>query len=285
MKTHHTQNGFSLLELLTVMSIMAILSTLAVAGYLSAVRGMAKQRAIGGVSNALVLARQRACTEATKTTVVCFNVWTGGELISGASTSEKRKACTPTYVICKTIGTFTYVNGNILGDEFTPLDRIFGLSLSVQEQQSAYASLRLYNLTRGGWSDVYPTVRRMPYQGGTDAGAMSFPATDPLRTEAPSILLCFDAKKTANIPGGWKVGDAYGIAVSPVAVLPKNIFFGGGLSPDSSNSESSTPPMLLFTFFPDGRAESKTVQLLSLEPTLATFKTIEVTTDGDVKTK
>jgi len=267
------------------MAVLAILSTLAVTGYLSAIRGMLKQRAATAVCNALVLARQRACTDAAKTSVACFNVWSGGD--KGESGLTKWKACSPTYVVCKSIGQFTLVNGNVLGDEFSPLDRMFGVSKSSGEQMaSGLAPLRLYNLTRGGWSDVYGTVTREAYPG---AVSPMFPATGRIDSgggDSLKVLLCFRAKTTVHMPGGWQVGDAYGVAVSPIATLPRTIYFGvnsagTSLSPESSSS-SSTPPMMQFDFYPDGHAEIGNVELLSIEPDLRRFKTIRVSSDGSV---
>ena len=55
--------GFSLLELLAVMSIMALLTTLAVTSYFSAVRGMGRRSAVNNLANTLIQARQRACMD------------------------------------------------------------------------------------------------------------------------------------------------------------------------------------------------------------------------------
>ncbi|MCL2104692.1 MAG: prepilin-type N-terminal cleavage/methylation domain-containing protein [Kiritimatiellaeota bacterium] len=287
MKTDFSKKGFSLLELLAVMAVLAILSTLAVTGYFSAIRGMLKQRSATAVSNALVLARQRACTEAVNTAVVCFNVWSGGE--QGKTGLEKWKACMPTYVVCKAIGQFTYVQSpggaGLLGDEFAPLDRMFGISSSVD---SNFTPLRLYNLTRGGWSDVSATVTREDYK---NQPIEKFPATGAnfSNDDERRVLLCFHAKAPVNMPGGWQVGDAYGVAVTPIAVLPKSIYFGsssggkgtaGSLHPDQDTSTSSR--MMQFMFYPDGRAEPGRVELLSLEPDLTRFKTVEVLADGTV---
>jgi len=275
-------SGFSLLELLAVMAILGILSTMAVTGYFSAIRGMVQQRAITGVTNALVLARQRACTDAVKTSVVCFNVWSGGE--QGKNGLEKWKACTPTYVVCKAIGQFTSVNGDELGDEFAPLDRMFSVS-DTFPNTTALAPIRLYNLTRGGWSDVYATAVRKAYPGAT----FEYPATAPIAANtAPKILLCLKAKKTVNMGGGWKVGDSYGVAVTPIATLPKAIYFGpnssgtGSLSPDASSGTAASPPMMLFTFYPDGHSDSGYVELYSLEPDLKRFRTIRLNEHGAV---
>jgi len=266
------------MELLTVMAIMALLSTLAVTGYFSAVRGMAKTRGVSGLMNALTLARQRACTDGAKTSVLCFNTWSGAESLPNASASEKRKACTPTYLICKAIGQLTYVSGNELGDEFTPLNRLFTLDNS--PNTSAPAPVRLYNLTRGGYSDVLQTVKRIPYPG--TAGSLISPENG--RPPYSSVLLCFTRKKTVGVSGDWKPGDTYGVAVSPVASLPKNVYFGSTLNPgiDSSSSKS----MVTVEFFPDGSATGGLLDIVMLRRTsdssLTRVSTVKVSTEGIV---
>jgi len=278
MKAHRKQKGFSLLELLVVMSIMAMLATLASAGYFSAVHGIAKQRAASGVVNALVFARQRACSDATKTVVIFYNAWSGAEMDT-SSTTEKRKAARASYVICKAIGQFTSVQGDLLGDEFSPVDRLFGISQNFPPSSSV-APIRLYNLTRGGWSDVYQTVKRDPYPGSSKFDS---PATGA-SLNAPAVLLQFKAKRTVP-PDCWKIGDSYGVAVSPVATLPKNIYFGSGLTPwDEDKGGTTTRPRLMYEFFPDGSAKglNEGIVLKSLDPDLKVFRRVKVSKDGEV---
>ena len=66
------RRGFSLLELLAVMSIMAMLSTLAVTSYFGAIRGMASRGAKKHFQNTLLLARQRACIDGARVRLMAF---------------------------------------------------------------------------------------------------------------------------------------------------------------------------------------------------------------------
>jgi len=245
MKTHHTHKGFTLLELLTVMAIMAMLSTLAATGYFAAVRGIAKQRGTTGLMNALTLARQRACTDGARTSVVCYNVW------SDASSSD-RKDCRPSYVICKVLGRFTDISGTQLADEFTPIDRLFNLPdyQGVSSSSVKTYPIRLYNLTRGGWSDVQQEVKRKPY-----GAHLGFPDRPGSTYETPEVLLYFTRRDGTQ----WEVGDAYGVAVSTVSSLPKNVYFGGTLMPTSPNSN-----VIIFEFRPDGLAEAGSASQIDL---------------------
>ena len=102
----------------------------------------------------------------------------------------------------------------------------------------------------------------------------------------PHVVHYFQVKKTTG--GAWKVGDIYGVPVSPVAKLPKTIFFGSfsgkntqgsTLNPDAMNYDS----MMVFTFKPDGTPITTTqeVELLSLDPDPKRFTKVEVNSYGD----
>jgi len=266
MKTHRTKKAFTLLELLTVMAIMALLTTLATTGYFAAIRGISKGRGAAGFVNALTLARQRACTDGVRTSVVCFNIW------SGAENTEGRKAATPSYVICTALGRFTYVNGNLLGDEFTPLDRMFNLP-DYQKTESLYP-IRLYNLTRGQWIDVKQEVSREFYRSDN----FRYPDRPDVNTGVtPRVLLQFTAKSSV----GWQVGDAYGVAVSAVSALPKGVYFGSPLAP----SGNTDVPPVIFEFYPDGQAKEKNIDLTMVNKSDAEpekFKKITVKTTGEI---
>ena len=63
----------------------------------------------------------------------------------------------PSYVICKSIGRITYVTGDNLVDEFTALDTVF----STDDLGPNYkGAMKLYNLSEGGFSYVYPWVHQ-----------------------------------------------------------------------------------------------------------------------------
>jgi len=193
------------------------------------------------------------------------------------TTTEKRRAVSPTYIICKTIGHITHVSGNYLGDEFSPLDRLFGVDNN--PRLDAPAPVRLYNLTRGGWADVLQTVRRMQYPGQS----LESPE-DTSIPNSPHVLLSFTVKRQ-NGPQ-WQVGDAYGVPVSPVATLPRNVYFGGTLDPDSSQGQN---PMVVFEFKPDGRAENEQIHLVMLNKSgdtgLSRVKTVSVSSDGTIRSQ
>jgi len=257
------------MELLAVMAIMGILSTLAVTGYFSAVRGMTRRRAVSNLVAAINQARQRASIDGTRTALICYNV----KHVVTPNVSDT-KTFSPTYVICKALGRVTCkdpssVSGGVplFGDEFTPLDKIFGAVSS----GFSFGSRRLYNLTTKDWSEVGDTVILGAYNLNLKSGLTG----ENLPTS--EMLWCFTKKSGGNAT--WNVGDLYGIEVSPPEILPKNIYFqtlgaGDGQitvlfdSDGCPKNESGTPTTVTISVF------DKTTEML--------FATLTVQTDGSV---
>lgn len=258
MKTMKKKNklGFSLMELLAVMAIMGILSTLAVTGYFSAVRSMARRRAVSNLMAALMQARQRACIDGTRTSLVCYNV-------KSEATSTDLKTITPTYVVCKALGRVTSIAGGKIGDEFTPLDTIFNMG------DSNFGSRRLYNLSRTGWTDVTAFVERDAY-----IGQMISPISGD-NFQNPELLWCFKKAPSGVDNAGWEVGDMYGVDVSPPASFPKNVFFGGNLSGGNNTAQINV------MFYPDGRAKPSNIEVVAQDGKNIATITVEAT--GNVK--
>jgi prepilin-type N-terminal cleavage/methylation domain-containing protein len=100
LQANRTRRGFSLLELLAVMTIMVMLSALAVTSYFAAVRGMARRGALKNLVNTLVLARQRACMESSCFSVIMFNE------VSGVNSGD----LTPSYIVAKGLGQLSYIS-------------------------------------------------------------------------------------------------------------------------------------------------------------------------------
>ncbi len=257
------RRGFSLMELLAVMSIMALLTTLAVISYFGAVRGMTRRSAVKHFANTLILARQRACMENSRISVVVFNEITG----------LKSDDVTPSYVICKELGRLTYIRNGSLVDEFTELDKIFG----TEKLSYTYrGSIKLYNLSRGKWSNVYPWVEPYPFRNNSGLSGRHSASGDP-RPQAGQTYMkpielssgytlpvfAFGINTTLQNPNAadndWEVGDAYGIEAGPVGALPRNFLF--------SELNKSVSDAITITFTPDGRAESaETIRIIETQP-------------------
>ncbi|MCL1921038.1 MAG: type II secretion system GspH family protein [Kiritimatiellaeota bacterium] len=278
------RDGFSLMELMAVMAVMALLATLGVTSYFSAIRGMNKRRAADNVHKTLVTARQRACVDAAQTQVLFFNVWSGAEKLpqNAGDDTKMLKALAPSYVVCKALGRVTFVQGDLIGDEFTPLDSLIGTARSLSEVKSSHGRMRLFNLTRGDWSDVYTKV--IPDVGPEISSPLAMTGAR-LNQAGDMMIWCFVKASAAsgghNVP--WEPGDIYGIEVTPLAALPQNVFFGGNLAPSANGGPDSRVQTI--RFFPDGGAEGGSVMLTSKEPTPWSFKrftSITVGSDGKV---
>lgn len=246
------------MELLAVMAIMGILSTLAVTGYFSAVRSMARRRAVSNLMAALMQARQRACIDGTLTSLVCYNV-------KSEATSSDLKTITPTYVVCKALGRVTSIAGGKIGDEFTPLDTIFNMGAS------NFGSRRLYNLSPRpgtGWTDVRAGVEIDAYLGD-----LKSPLSDD-NFENPKLLWCFNKAPGGVDSAGWQVGDMYGVDVSPPASFPKNVFFGGSLAGGNNTTQ------IKVMFKPDGTATGQNIEIVAQDG--KTIATIRVDSNGNV---
>ncbi len=242
------RTGFTLIELLAVMAIMATLATLAITSYFGAVRGMSRRSAISQVANTLLLARQRACMENSRVSVVFFNESTG----SGSTDF------TPSYVVCKEMGQVTYMTATHLVDEFNELDKTFGLKEIDVSEATYRGSIRLYNLTQGKWSEVYPWAEHYP---------LSYTSASGIPTTGESFINAFGLKKNQvaearnSNSAMWSVGDSYGIEVTAVATLPRHFIFGNMRS--SGNTYT-------ITFEPSGKADlTRGVSRLEIRETVA----------------
>lgn len=259
------KRGFTLLELLTVITIMVMLSSMAIASYFASVRGMTRRSAIKHLANTLVLARQRACMENARMSVMIFNEITGYD-------SKNNALVAPSFVICREIGQVTRYQGGMIYDEFTALDQYFG---SVREQSKLeddgkYSSIRLYNLAQGKWTCVFPKVLRRTITGVN------------LQDGTVANIPCFAFVKNNNVKNNgadasnWDVGSPYGIEVNPSTSLPKGFQF------TKLEDDISREPMHV-TFEPDGRIQNSSDTTIEIEEMLTRKTTkIKVRSDGTV---
>jgi prepilin-type N-terminal cleavage/methylation domain-containing protein len=272
-----TQSGFSMLELLAVMSIAALLTTLAVTSYFSAVRGMGRRSAVKHLANTLTVARQRACMDNARVSVVLFNE------VSGVDESGDMEM-TPSYVICKEMGRITYAAGSALGDEYTALDAIFGLERAegdpndYQGFDAKAGGIRLYNMTSGGSSYVYPLVRAhsLRTDSAYDRQQDRYHIREDTLERLDVNLFNFEINTTAGRnTATWRLGDAYGVEAAPVQNLPRGFRFSA-LGDNQSAFE-------YITFLPSGRAEFSrgSIRIEETRPPNRSV-TLSVTTEGKI---
>jgi len=233
--------GFSLLELLAVMAIMALLSTLAVTSYFGAVRGMSLRSAKRHFESALVQARQRACIDGTRVSLMAYN-----EIVSYDDQGKDIEDMAACYVVCKEIGRISYVSGNYLFDEFADLGQLFNVGDSRSTGNvMTEGGIRLYNLSRGTWTLVRPFVSTQ--EVGSAVQLLYTGRSHRFKAYAFQKQQGTGVQSSGSGSGTWEVGDSYGIEVSPVQFLPKGFLFSGLL-----DSESSLTDVKYVTFESDG---------------------------------
>ncbi|MEI7901015.1 MAG: type II secretion system protein [bacterium] len=257
--THAKRRGFSLLELLAVMSIMAMLSALAVTSYFNAVRGMARRSAVKHLANTLILARQRACMEGARVSVMLFN-----EVI-GYDTAGKAKLA-PSYVVCRELGRISYINQGVLVDEFSSLDKMFGTAVWSSDY---LGSIRLYNLSQGRWSNVYPSVQSPKPPDRLSAYQRNAQGQQVL-CDIPAFGFAINKKVKNPNDASWSVGDSYGLEVVPINSLPRGFEF--------DDLKANIDKVVYVIFQPDGSASAKKI---SIRTTLPPVVSSSVTVEGD----
>ena len=267
------RRGFSLLELLAVMSIMAMLTTLAVTSYFAAINGMARRSAVKHVVNSLILARQRACMEGTRVSVMFFNEFKGYKKDEvGVPTTEENLI--PSYVVCRELGRLSYVNGKQIGDEFGELGKMFGTT----KLDNYAGQMRLYNLTHGGWWDVRPWVSGDTSDFSVDC---TFPYSETILGQNPDSAMAGYAFVMVNDKtSGTVAGDSYGIEAAPIGALPRGFVFSG------LDNQDSDP--ITINFLPDGRLDTSTggksqVKIVETRlPSKQPSNTVKVGSDGSI---
>ncbi len=248
--TPAARRGFSLLELLAVIAIMALLSTMAVTSYFSAVRGMASRSAKRHFYEALLQARQRACMDGVRVSLMAFN-----ESVSYDTTGQKIVESAGCYVVCREIGRISYISANkYLFDEYADLQKLFpaprddnGEPIDLDGKDDLFFSraglLRLYNLDNGSWTQVRPYAQEKSM--GT-ANLLYSGQILPSQNNRPFNAYAFvlQGEKSTGAQS-WEVGDAYGVEVSQVQSLPKKYLF-------ASMNKDNLDSVLCVTFEPDG---------------------------------
>ena len=280
MRTAKTRDaGFSMLELLAVMSIMALLTTVGVTSYFSAVRGMGRRNAIKHLANTLAVARQRASMDNSRVSVIIFNE------VSGVD-EDGKMIVRPSYVLCKEMGRITYVSGNALVDEFTALDAIFGLEKAAgdseryQDFTSQAGGLKLYNLTAGGSSYVYPLVEEYQVRCFTVYDKEAPPSYHIAEgSRQPLDINNYSFRVNVGLQNNnatWNIGDVYGIEAGPVMNLPRGFEF--------SRLRDNRDSFDYVTFLPNGRAEfsAGSIRITELRPPNRS-NTITVSQEGKIK--
>lgn len=242
---YNHQKGFSLMELLVVMSIMGLLLALGTVGYFAAISGMAQRSAVEHLMSTLTVARQRACMDATRVGVVFYN-----ESVDGSATNV-----VPTYIVCKAVGRVSRPpQDDYIYDEFTALDEMFGTSDNGLKDKMK--GMRIFNMTQGTMSLVIPSAK--PYQ--SESGVTLYSPYSTVKGGSGKLtgFTFYGLQKHASSRAwNWKSGDVYGVASAEPQTLPKGIVFDwGNLNNDQETTQMTQDNCIWF--YPDGRVEGYT---------------------------
>lgn len=269
--------GFSLIELLAVMAIVAMLSTLAVTSYFSAVRGMASRTARRNFANALSMARQRACIDGCRVSLIIFNEAAGFDP-SGTAISDLAAS----FVVCRELGRLSFVSGDLLFDEFSDLGKLFrDKPAGDSTGDSPAGAIKIYNLSQGSWSLVRPYVSwknvgssvKLLYSGGNFQ----------IQAHALQRLTGSGVNSTGEGGSNWETGDSYGIEIMPVQALPKGFSFKELIN--TLSSDQALTDVKYVTFEPDGSALAEVNFTIQSRDPNAKGMTFTVSRKGDIEVK
>ncbi len=240
------RGAFTLVELMVVVGLMAMLGTISIAGYFSAVRGMADRGAMQDTISLIRLAQQVCLIDQTPTAVLFYNRQTqveGGDV----SSEEAQASSVGAAIAIKMAGRISYVYDDIIVDEFADwnqsypvsgsssgnsgvrfyrmaelskvaqgIDKCSSLMNSYVEKVSAGAFRNEYMISAGkqvyNWCSLYK-------KEGADNQKFSGIAYE--NGNDCRWGLRFKSQNGVN----WKIGDAYGVEIGALE-LPKGYIFG-----------------------------------------------------------
>ena len=177
--------GFTLLELLVVVTIMIFITLIVVLNYFGGTRSAGYAAANRNVFDALMLARQRACIDGSRTSLYLLDA--------------------TNYVIVRLIGTISRV---IPGDSVGQLHDYY---TDLTTYANASNGILLVNMTRPGVT-------------GTLVGATCLSSLITNRSGSYNAEISKIAITTTNIDV-WKDGDRYGIEIHTRQALPPGFYF------------------------------------------------------------
>lgn len=228
------RKGFTLVELLVVMSIMGLMGTLAVGGYRAMQRGMEERGVVQNVNQFIRSAYQRAQIDRVPTAVYFWNETLREE------TDDEPLIVVGKAVAVRRAGRLSFVEGNYLYDEFGDLASR-RLTLDEDEEESESGERESGSTDEGNGMYLY-------YM--SDISDTSFKrsivAQSTKKMKLSSIFSMSGA--SVQIPayayvmmdqGGvtWKTGDAYGFEFAEIQ-LPHNFIFGSTYSKNVSSPVS-----------------------------------------------
>lgn len=237
------RRAFTLIELLTVMSIMAMLGVAATAGYAALQRGMRERAAIAGVSALFRSAKERAAVDRVPTAVFCYN-----KMLRQANekTGENAEVVGVVTAI-RRAGRISFLRGKFLYDEFGDLEQSGGFEVLCDDEDLSpdgtvhnpsdlqdHAGMRLWKFPTSSSEMEYSIVADAVWLDTSQTVAIFSDASSGGETNC-LMGAFYDLGRSQHKPN-WKVGTAYGFEIGEIQ-LPKGFIFGSKIPTDSSRIE------------------------------------------------
>ena len=260
------RKAFTMIELLTVMSIMALLGVAATGGYAALQRGMRERAAVAGATALLRAAKERAAVDRVPTAVFCYN-----KLLRDANAAADENAVVVGVMTAiRRAGRISFIRGKFLYDEFGDLEHSGNyevlsddknLSSDGQEHSSSELDGRTgmqlwrfpnseemkYSIVADAvWADT--TQLETIFSGGTGGGTTN------------CLMSAFYNLGHSRREPSWRVGDAYAFEIGEIQ-LPHGFIFGTQVP--SGVGEIQQAAVMLFDPESD---ENKTVEVWSTRP-------------------
>ena len=234
--------AFTLVELLVVIGLMALLGTISVTGYFAAVRGMSDRAALDDTRSLIRLAMQACLIDQVPTAVLFYNHQ--NQVQTGSVSAEEVKATSSgSAIVIKMAGRISYIDGDILVDEFADWDQSYPIAGSAID-----SGVRFYNMR--DLDKVAQGIDKCSSLMNNYVEAVKFDDERMIASGLHVREFCSeykkgpeDNKKFSDAAYGngnnyrwgrrfkdkngidWKVGDAYGVEIAALD-LPKGYIFG-----------------------------------------------------------
>ena len=237
------RRAYTLIELLTVMSIMAMLGVAATAGYAALQRGMRERAAIAGASALFRSAKERAAVDRVPTAVFCYN-----KMLRQANekTGENAEVVGVVTAI-RRAGRISFLRDKFLYDEFGDLEQSGGFEVLCDDEDLSpdgtvhnssdlqdHAGMRLWKFPTSSSEMEYSIVADAVWLDTSQTVAIFSDASSGGETNC-LMGAFYDLGRSQHKPN-WKVGTAYGFEIGEIQ-LPKGFIFGSKIPTDSSRIE------------------------------------------------
>lgn len=257
-----TKRAFTLVELLVVGGIMAAMATVSISSYFAVVRGMSDRGALGAATSVISLAQERARIDMTPTVVYFYN-----ELVQKQDSSKGTDlVAAGVAVAVRRAGRISRVNGDLLCDEYSDLERTYSVADDPNSIQADTLRLYRFNFSRMQFSSIYSEVVEDEIGGEKylveKPKDRSFVKPSSTEKESASKMLTY-AFKVKSGYSSWNAGDAYGYEFARIR-LPDNYIFGTAVPSDSDPvREVGT----VIKCYPDSNASSlDSIQITARRP-------------------